>query len=623
MKRFLKFAFAAFAVVALANCTNDIDEQPAHETTGGTVKLCVNATLGEDSRAVIGSLTDNKYPVTWSETGETLLLAQYINNAADAVSFTSQSYITSDANKKANFYFEIPQQTLFGDQKVYYVAGYPGEGTTFAPSNNRFNVTIPTVQTPTSTSVDPKAVFLVTQVSDGFEQQQESLNFSFEHVAAYAKMTVKNLGLTDATTITFSAPLGTNIAGSYEYNYKIQSGNAGTTNTSNSVTLNLDNVTVAEEFDVWFTLAPCNLTTFTVSFSDGEKTYTKEVDASNRQLQFSRGQVSSFTVNMEGIDDQEDEETYQQVKTDALPAQNAGNGIVADLPDSSWTPVIITTTVNGTTYILNNTLTDGTLSMTPVPEGAVKDGVLTIAPSKYQWDVVNRTAGYTFRSKGNGFLNISSGWLHPQYSSSFTIEKSGDEGNYTVKTGTDYLTMTDGKLATATTPSNFQFYSTPAAVAEQEQKEEEEKNKPEQKQSYTKVNALTAGKEYILVANYMFNDYVISNNDLSAAAYSNAGFAKSGTTFEGDGANYTFTVTSVSGGMFNLKSTSTNYFIGSSFTTGAPALGAISKPFNYNSTDGLYYTSGGTFYLYYYAGTLGYIGSGYTGNRVHIYEKQE
>lgn len=621
MKRFLKFAFAAFAVVALANCTNDIDEQPAHETPDGTVKLCVNATLGEDSRAVIGSLTDNKYPVTWSAEGETLLLAQYINNAADAKTYTSDVYTTSDANKKANFYFEIPQQTLFGDQKVYYVAGYPGKGTSLAPSNNRFNVTIPTEQTPTSTSVDPNAVFLVTQVSDGFEQQQESLNFSFEHVAAYAKMTVKNLGLTDATTVTFSAPLNVKIAGLHEYNYNVHSGNASTVNTSNSVTLNLDNVTVAEEFDVWFTLAPCNLTTFTVSFSDGEKTYTKEVDASNKQLQFSRGQVSSFTVNMEGIDDQEDEETYQQVKTDALPAQNAGNGIVADLPDSSWTPVIITTTVNGTTYILNNTLTDGTLSMTPVPEGAVKDGVLTIAPSKYQWDVVNRTAGYTFRSKGNGFLNISSGWLHPQYSSSFTIEKSGEEGNYTVKTGTNYLTMTDGKLATATTPSNFQFYSTPDAVAEQEKKEEEEKNNPQQKQTYTKVNAFTADKEYILIT-YYYGDYIISNNNLSVTTCGDAGFTKSGTTFEGDGANYTFTVTSVSGGMFNLKSTSTNYYIGSSYTTGAPALGAISKPFNYNSTDGLYYSSAGTYYMYYY-GTLGYIGSGYTGNRVHIYEKQE
>ena len=618
MKRFLKFAFAAFAVVALANCTNDIDEQPAHETTGGTVKLCVNATLGEDSRAVIGSLTGDKYPVTWSETGETLLLAQYINNAADAVSFTSQSYITSDANKKANFYFEIPQQTLFGDQKIYYVAGYPGEGTTFAPSNNRFNVTIPTEQTPTSTSVDPKAVFLVTQVSDGFEQQQESLNFSFEHVAAYAKMTVKNLGLTDATTVTFSTPLNVKIAGLHEYNYNVHSGNASTVNTSNSVTLNLDNVTVAEEFDVWFTLAPCNLTTFTVSFSDGEKTYTKEVDASNKQLQFSRGQVSSFTVNMEGIDDHEDEETYKLVTTKSLPAKST-NASAADVPNDMWTPVIITTTVNGTTYILNNTLTDGTLSMTPAPEGAVKDGELTIAPSKYLWEVVYRSNAYTFRSKGNGFLNTGNSWIDQDWPTNFTVEKSDENGNYTVKAGNEYLTITDGKLAKATTPSNFRFYSTEEAVKAQE---EEENSSTVVTETFVKVEALTADKEYILVGAY-FGDYVMSNNTpANAEDLKTAGFTKTGTTITGDGTNYKFRTASVSGG-YSLTSTSKNQYLGTSYSSSNAELSYLYKGFNYGTSTGLYYTSGGNYYLYVYNGKFMYITSGYTGNRVYIYEKQE
>ena len=623
MKNLFKIAFSAFAVLALANCTDNLDST-APEVSGGKHKLTLNAALGEESRTVVGDLNNGKYPVTWSTSGESLQLVEYINLPSNSPqTYTSEEYSLTDGDKKADFLFDLNKRTLYGDETAYYVAAYPaGPSATLAPANNRFNVNIPNEQTPAAASVDPAGVFLVSSTGTGYKQQPLTLDLQFEHVVAFAHMTVKNLGMPEVKTVTFSAPLGSKITGMHEYNYNMHSGDGALTNTYNSVTLNLDNVKFADEFDLWFTLAPCRLTEFTVSFSDGaDKVYTKVVDASTNPLQFFRGQVSSFAVDMDGIDDQEETETYTLIKTDALPAKNEGSGIVADLPETSWTPIVITTTVGNTTYVLNTTLTDGRLTMTSV-ENAVSGEEITVAPSKYQWDVVNRTAGYTFRSKGNGYLNTS-GWLAPQYSTSFSIEKVDDSGNYYVKTGSSYLTLADGILDLSNSATTkFQFYSTAQAVADQEQKEEEEKNKPVEKQSYNKVTALTAGKEYILITTYMFADYIVNNNNLAVARCSDVDFAKSGNTFEGDGTGYTFKAASVAGGLFSLQSTATNSYIGTSFSTNGPALGALYKPFNYTSTDGLYYSSGGTFYLYYYAGTLGYINSGYTGNRVHIYEKQ-
>ena len=632
MKRFLKFAFAAFAVVALANCTNDIDEQPAHETTGGTVKLCVNATLGEDSRTVIGSLDGDKYPVTWSAEGETLVLAEYINLPQDAVFYNTNVYELSNNNKAADFYFSLTKKTLYEGQKVYYVAGYPaGESTTLTPSNNRFNVTIPTVQTPTATSVDPNAVFMVARPVDasgstqGFEQQPESLNLPFQHIMGFAKMTVKNLDMDNVESVTFSAPLGTTLTGLYEYNYSTGTGNAGLTNTSNSITINLDNVNNnTNEFDVWFAVAPCTLSSFDVKFSNNETTYTKSVNAST-QLVFSKGQVSTFSINMEGIDDKEDEETYKLITTKSLPAKST-NASAADVPDSDWTPILITATKGNQTYILNNTKSGDNLPMTLLTAESLANGNLTVAPSSYLWEVVNRNNGYTFRSKGQGFLNTA-GWLDSQWSTTFTIEKTDESGNYVLKAGNNYMTLDadNNFTTTATAPTDvvFRFYSTPEAVEEQESQESSAV-------TYTKVNEFTAGKDIIIVGDYLGWSASWGDSYLYFLNHSNnttggipADFTKSGDTITvvGDDSDYKFSVSTQSGG-YVLYYTATSY-LGRDGSTSTLKWGwsyqaAICTYDAANSR--LSTTTGGTAYL---APNKNFSWGTSTSNKIYIYQKDE
>ena len=245
-----------------------------------------------------------------------------------------------------------------------------------------------------------------------------------------------------------------------------------------------------------------------------------------------------------GEEDDEDKVTYKLVTTKYLPAQNTSQS-VADVPDNVWTPIIITTTVGDTTYILSNTKNaEGTLSMTAIPADAVSSDELTIAPSKYLWEVVNRNNGYSFRSKGNGFLNTGSGWIDDTYSTTFTAEKSGDEGYYTVKTGSDYLTLVNGSLALTGSASNlFRFYSTPEAVNEQEEKE----NSGPQ---FDVVNAFTTGKMYIISGMYLGAEYLIS----SKTSFSTTRYKKDDVLTADTYKEYAFKATATSDGYFSLES---------------------------------------------------------------------
>lgn len=617
MKNLFKIAFSAFAVLALANCTDNLDST-APEVSGGTHKLTLNAALGEESRTVVGDLTDGKYyPVTWSTSGESLQLVEYINLPSNSPqTYTSEEYSLTDGNKKANFLFDLDRRTLYGDQTAYYIAAYPaGESAKLAPANNLFNVTIPSEQTPAAASVDPAGVFLVSSTGTGYKQQPLTLDLQFEHVVAFAHMTVKNLGMPEVKTVTFSAPVGSKIAGLHQYNYSAHSGDGATSNTSSYVTLNLDNVKFADEFDLWFTLAPCRLTEFTVSFSDGEdKVYTKVVDASKNPLQFFKGQVSSFAVDMDGIDDQDDAETYTLIKTEALPSQYEANGIVADLPADKWTPIVITTTADNTTYVLNNALNgEGTLSMNAV-ENAVSGEEITVSTNKYLWDVVNRSAGYTFRSK-NGFLNVSENWLAPRYSSNFTIEKVDDSGNYYLKTGNSYLTLADGVLTlTNSATTKFQFYSTAQAVADQVQKEEEAQNASA---TYVKVNAFKDGKAYLLVGAKSGTDYIMQNT--SQVKLSNV-LDKAGDTITGNGTDYEFTTKEYGPG-FYLTAPNGSYLNGSA----SLSTSVFGTYFNYSTTLGLTYTYNSQGYYVYFGMMMYCSKDNLTTNlaaKVDIYEKQ-
>ena len=128
---------------------------------------------------------------------------------------------------------------------------------------------LPTQQNPTATSVDPKAHILkASVVADG----SDSYSLIFKHQVAYGKLSLKNFAGTGVTSYVLTIN---------DIVYVVNSENTA---------------------DVWFACEPAEVENMTLSVVASEGTYTKPLVVNNsRTLEFVKGQVSTFAVNMEGV----------------------------------------------------------------------------------------------------------------------------------------------------------------------------------------------------------------------------------------------------------------------------------------------------------------------------------
>lgn len=299
--------FIAVAAMAFAGCTKE-DTGNVSEATGNKITVNANAYAPEtETRTVIGDKTEQgTRPVYWNDENEALAIVEFADNTRGAAIKTGE-YTLSEDKKNANFQFELTENTSATAFDYYALYPYSVWSEDILTTTEYITLRYPSVQTPSAASADPNASVLFAK-DMGHSVQPTTLNFSFKHVAAYGKMTITGLPMGSGEvvkSVTFSSP-DKILAGTYRYYHETpESSSVVGTNTSNSITANVEALAIngTQDFTVWFACLPTTIdATFSVSVQTDANIYTREVTVpSDRPLEFVAGQVSTFGVDMSSV----------------------------------------------------------------------------------------------------------------------------------------------------------------------------------------------------------------------------------------------------------------------------------------------------------------------------------
>lgn len=246
-------------MLALASCAKVQEENidsPEEGTPVSGKSLVVNTVIPETKVTI--SPDGDEYKMSW-DSDESAKLVERSNAAANASLYTSSAIDVTAGKAAFTFSGLIP---VAGTTVYNYDILYPASAVG-AATGDVIAMTMPATQTPKTASADPAAALLAGRNASDFAAQPASVNANFNHLAAYGKMTLKNLskgsiGTVTSISITIEAE-ECNIAGDLGYN--AETGVADYTSSSKSViTIDGTNLTyVYGGFDVWFACKPFTL----------------------------------------------------------------------------------------------------------------------------------------------------------------------------------------------------------------------------------------------------------------------------------------------------------------------------------------------------------------------------
>ena len=309
MKKFFNTLFVIIAaMVTFAACIKE-ENAPASEIK--TVQFLAESI---ETKTAFGAPEDGTYPTLWSTNDAVKILV----NLEQIANTEKKVYVLcSDDFKSARFTAELatPEAENFTFYSISPADAFKGKSS----DKGYIYVTIPTEQTPLTTSVDMAAQLLYAS-SETTETMPTSVELTYHHLTAYGKLSLTNLtpNVSSVSEIKLEAPENVYIAGNWDYfvadgSFAVRSGKG-----SNSIVLSTTNTN-----DIWFACAPVDMSgkkmTLTVTTDKGD--LKKEITfPENRK--FKAGRISKFTVDMAGVevDTPEDPEVasayYEKVTSD-------------------------------------------------------------------------------------------------------------------------------------------------------------------------------------------------------------------------------------------------------------------------------------------------------------------
>ena len=279
---FYHLLLVIFSITISVSC-----QQAEQFDTPQKVELTLNAHIGQ-TRSGFGELSGNAYPSVWSgkETFSALLEDGW-NDYYSYSTYTNNGQKGSTANLKFSFNAPLPESGFL------YICS-PSESISIV--NSSFKVNVPTEQTPETYSVDPKAHILKAEIPNAIPG--EEIDVTFEHAVSYGRMTLTNLSLPSGAMIDYvELTLG-----------------------SKTYTLHADNV-VKKVF--WFACdnkGTVNNMSITVVDTNKRK-YTK---SASRSIEFDHGEITQFTINMNGISGWADNEVKPLEKPNNIVVAHRG-----------------------------------------------------------------------------------------------------------------------------------------------------------------------------------------------------------------------------------------------------------------------------------------------------------
>ena len=255
---FKKLMLVAVAAMAFTACSQDVNEVNKVEKV---TPYEFTAEIADDTRSGFAE----------KEEGATAYKSEWFGNetlkifVTDYNTYNVETTATVDA--KGQFTLELTN----APESFFVTVVSPAESWV-----SEYTANIPAVQTPLANSVDPKAHLLQ---SSALPVSGDSAHIALTHLAAYGKMTVKNVDFAIDHVVV-------DLKGSFYGNAR-----------ELSYTINATNV---ENNTFWFATEPIDVAEFTVTAYDAEgNAVAKTVDVAEagKTMSFNYGRVGTFSVS--------------------------------------------------------------------------------------------------------------------------------------------------------------------------------------------------------------------------------------------------------------------------------------------------------------------------------------
>ena len=424
MKKYLFLSAAALAAIfAFNSCNKEIATiEPQEE--GNIVALTINAYTPSETKAVIGDKVGDSYPVTWSDTGESFKLIEIADPDEEGDDkyhrYNINDYAVSSGNTTASFNVDLTEETTVGKYSYFAISPQASYSSIDVSTHNSFTIVVPTSQTPGPTTVDPAAIVLLGSVKNLDAQATSSLNMTFNHLTAYGKMTFKNVPAAikaeGITSVSVSVPAGNS------YYYYRTDGYTQSGTSSNQVSINTTNLDTSDDFTAWFACIPNSISDADIVFSitTSSDTYQRTIHVpSGKTLSFTKGHVSSFSVDMSSASATDLSGDYLIVSHDA---------------DNPWY-IMPSTTNSSDLFVGVNTSVSGT---TDIDVDDASTDFADFCRSDYVWKLAKYSGGYSLQNAYTGkYVTWSSGNTAALSDSPVPLQVTDNgDGTFAVKEGT-------------------------------------------------------------------------------------------------------------------------------------------------------------------------------------------
>lgn len=311
MKKHFLLGLTAVAAMCLFSCNKE-NVRPSESTQTITFTA-----LTPDTKTHFGEKTSTAYPTLW--TGNEQVAVSYNGGAKTTAN-------VSGSGKSASISAETVVDRNAAEHK--FMLASPAAAITSFDKNGDFYFTIPSVQTPGEGTCDEAAQIIYATASCKAEQLNSNISLTFKHLTAYGNMSVilpEGAGKVKQIELLTAA---TGLTGSYGY------GSLGLMEDvkKDELTILTDKTT-----GIFFACAPADLNgeNLVVTVTTDKGVYEKNIDLKDKNLSFTAGKVSKFTVK-----DFKEIKTYRHI-FNAKPT--IGSNI--KLSNMSWS--ISATNLNG------------------------------------------------------------------------------------------------------------------------------------------------------------------------------------------------------------------------------------------------------------------------------------
>lgn len=272
MKKHFLLGLTAVAAMCLFSCNKE-NVRPSESTQTITFTA-----LTPDTKTHFGEKADTAYPTLW--TGNEQVAVSYNGGAKTTAS-------VSGSGKSASISAETVVDRNAAEHK--FMLASPADAITSLDSGGDIYFTIPSVQTPGEGTCDEAAQIIYATASCTAEALNSNISLTFKHLTAYGNMSVvlpEGAGKVKQIELLTAA---TGLTGSYGYIYSEIAPEAE----ESKLTILTDKTT-----GIFFACAPADLNgeNLVVTVTTDKGVYEKDINLTGKNLSFTAGKVSKFTV---------------------------------------------------------------------------------------------------------------------------------------------------------------------------------------------------------------------------------------------------------------------------------------------------------------------------------------